>query len=282
MNNILITGSGGQLGQCLRAIHKNYPKLKFTFLSKNELDITNEEQLCKLFFKYKFKFCVNTAAYTNVDLAESQKKKAYLVNETGAKLISKHCKKHDVFLIHISTDYVFDGTSGPYYEDDITNPINVYGKSKLLGESIVEDLFDKYTILRTNILFGKDSSASFLNWVVNSLRNNQEIKVVNDQINNPVSVYDCSRTINQLITESILGKYHLGSDNLCSRFDFAMKIAEVWNLDSNLVSEISTKQLKRTLQSFKAERPLKSGLLSKFDFISRYSLENSIKEIKNI
>ena len=77
MNKVLITGSGGQLGQCLRAIHKNYPKLKFTFLSKNELDITNEEQLCKFFLKHKFNFCVNTAAYTNVDLAESQKKKLF-------------------------------------------------------------------------------------------------------------------------------------------------------------------------------------------------------------
>ena len=273
---LLVTGSEGQLAKSfLKLFNNNY---KIFYYNKKTLDISSCDQVIKILNEIQPEVILNCAAFTNVDLCEDKEDLAYELNANSIKNFSSF----NGHFFHISTDYVFDGTSGPYYEDDITNPINVYGKSKLLGESIVEDLFDKYTILRTNILFGKDSSASFLNWVVNSLRNNQEIKVVNDQINNPVSVYDCSRTINQLINESILGKYHLGSDNLCSRFDFAMKIAEVWNLDSNLVSEISTKQLKRTLQSFKAERPLKSGLLSKFDFISRYSLENSIKEIKNI
>ena len=273
---LLVTGSEGQLAKSfLKLFSNNY---KIFYYDKKTLDISSSDQVKKILNEIQPEVILNCAAFTNVDLCEDKEDLAYELNANSIKNFSSF----NGHFFHISTDYVFDGTSGPYYEDDITNPINVYGKSKLLGESIVEDLFDKYTILRTNILFGKDSSASFLNWVVNSLRNNQEIKVVNDQINNPVSVYDCSRTINQLINESILGKYHLGSDNLCSRFDFAMKIAEVWNLDSNLVSEISTKQLKRTLQSFKAERPLKSGLLSKFDFISRYSLENSIKEIKNI
>ena len=273
---LLVTGSEGQLAKSfLKLFSNNY---KIFYYNKKTLDISSCDQVIKILNEIQPEVILNCAAFTNVDLCEDKEDLAYELNANSIKNFSSF----NGHFFHISTDYVFDGKSGPYYEDDITNPINVYGKSKLLGESIVEELFDKYTILRTNILFGKDSSASFLNWVVNSLRNNQEIKVVNDQINNPVSVYDCSRTINQLITESILGKYHLGSDNLCSRFDFAMKIAEVWNLDSNLVSEISTKQLKRTLQSFKAERPLKSGLLSKFDFISRYSLENSIKEIKNI
>ena len=273
---LLVTGSEGQLAKSfLKLFSNNY---KIFYYDKKTLDISSCDQVIKILNEIQPEVILNCAAFTNVDLCEDNEDLAYELNANSIKNFSGF----DGHFFHISTDYVFDGTSGPYYEDDITNPINVYGKSKLLGELIVEDLFDKHTILRTNILFGKDSSASFLNWVVNSLKNNQEIKVVNDQINNPVSVYDCSRTINQLINESTLGKYHLGSDNLCSRFDFAMKIAKVWNLDSNLVSEISTKQLKRTLQSFKAERPLKSGLLSKFDFIPRHSLENSIKEIKNI
>ena len=273
---LLVTGSKGQLAKSfLKLFSNNY---KIFYYDKNTLDISSYDKVKKILNEIQPEVILNCAAFTNVDLCEDKEDLAYELNANSIKNFSGF----DGHFFHISTDYVFDGTNGPYYEDDITNPINVYGKSKLLGELIVEDLFDKHTILRTNILFGKDSSASFLNWVVNSLKNNQEVKVVNDQINNPVSVYDCSRTINQLITESILGKYHLGSDNLCSRFDFAMKIAKVWNLDSNLVSKISTKQLKRTLKSFKAERPLKSGLLSKFDFIPRYSLEKSIKEIKNI
>tara|TARA_X000000950_G_scaffold52310_1_gene61995 strand:- start:1079 stop:1912 length:834 start_codon:yes stop_codon:yes gene_type:complete len=273
---LLVTGSEGQLAKSfLKLFSNNY---KIFYYNKKTLDISSFDQVKKVLNEIQPEVILNCAAFTNVDLCEDKEDLAYELNANSIKNFSGF----NGHFFHISTDYVFDGTSGPYYEDDITNPINVYGKSKLLGELIVEDLFDKHTILRTNILFGKDSSASFLNWVVNSLKNNQEIKVINDQINNPVSVYDCSRTINQLINESTLGKYHLGSDNLCSRFDFAMKIAKVWNLDSNLVSEISTKQLKRTLQSFKAERPLKSGLLSKFNFLPRYSLENSIKEIKNI
>ena len=273
---LLVTGSEGQLAKSfLKLFSNNY---KIFYYDKKTLDISSCDQVIKILNEIQPEVILNCAAFTNVDLCEDKEDLAYELNANSIKNFSGF----NGHFFHISTDYVFDGTSGPYYEDDITNPINVYGKSKLLGELIVEDLFDKHTILRTNILFGKDSSSSFLNWVVSSLKNNQEIKVVNDQINNPVSIYDCSRTINQLIAESISGKYHLGSDNLCSRFDFAMKIAEVWNLDSNLVSEISTKQLKRTLPSFKAERPLKSGLLSKFDFIPRHSLENSIKEIKNI
>ncbi len=271
---LLITGSEGQLAKSfLKLFSNNY---KIFYYDKKTLDISSSDQVKKILNEIQPEVILNCAAFTKVDLCEEKEDIAYELNANSIKNFSGF----NGHFFHISTDYVFDGKDGPYYEDDITNPINVYGKSKLLGELIVEDLFDKHTILRTNILFGKDSNASFLNWVVNSLKNNQEIKVVNDQINNPVSVYDCSRTINQLIAESILGKFHLGSDYLCSRFDFAMKIAEAWNLDSDLVSDISTQELKRTLQSFKAERPLKSGLISKFDFIPKYSLERSIKEIK--
>ena len=271
---LLVTGSEGQLAKSfLKLFSDNY---KIFYFNKKTLDISRSDQVKKILNEIQPEVILNCAAYTKVDLCEDNEDIAYELNANSIKNFSGF----NGHFFHISTDYVFDGKDGPYYEDDITNPINVYGKSKLLGELIVEDLFDKHTILRTNILFGKDSNASFLNWVVNSLKNNQEIKVVNDQINNPVSVYDCSKTINYLISESILGKFHLGSDYLCSRFDFATKIAEAWSLDSDLISDISTKELKRTLSSFKAERPLKSGLISKFDFIPKYSLENSIKEIK--
>ena len=241
---LLVTGSEGQLAKSfLKLFSDNY---KIFYFNKKTLDISRSDQVKKILNEIQPDVILNCAAYTKVDLCEDNEDIAYELNANSIKNFSGF----NGHFFHISTDYVFDGKDGPYYEDDITNPINIYGKSKLLGELIVEDLFDKHTILRTNILFGKDSNASFLNWVVNSLKNNQEIKVVNDQINNPVSVYDCSKTINYLISEYILCKFHLGSDYLCSRFDFAMKIAEAWSLDSDLVSDISTKELKRTLPSF--------------------------------
>tara|TARA_A100001015_G_scaffold145286_1_gene161131 strand:- start:1325 stop:2155 length:831 start_codon:yes stop_codon:yes gene_type:complete len=276
MKKILITGGAGQLARGFFKLYNN--KYKIFSFSKNSLDISNYSQVQKILKEIQPEIIVNCAAFTNVDICEDFEDIAYKINGSSIKNFSGF----NGHFFHLSTDYVFDGENGPYNEDDSVNPINVYGKSKLRGEEFVENIFEKYTILRTNILFGNDSKSSFLNWVLNSLKNNQEIKVVNDQINNPVSTLDCSRTINYLLNKSIIGKYHLGSDFLCTRYDFAIKIAKIWNLDLDLISEISTEDLHKTLESFKAKRPLKSGLISKFDFIPNYSLENSIKELKNI
>ena len=177
---LLVTGSEGQLAKSfLKLFSNNY---KIFYYDKKKLDISSCDQVIKILNEIQPEVILNCAAFTNVDLCEDKEDLAYELNANSIKNFSGF----NGHFFHISTDYVFDGISGPYYEDDNTNPINVYGKSKLLGELIVEDLFDKHTILRTNILFGKDSSASFLNWVVNSLKNNQEIKVVNDQLNNPL------------------------------------------------------------------------------------------------
>ena len=252
MNNILITGSGGQLGQCLRAIHKNYPKLKFTFLSKNELDITNEEQLCKLFLKYKFKFCVNTAAYTNVDLAESQKKKAYLVNETGAKLISKYCKKHDVFLIHISTDYVFDGTKGSaYYPDDAPNPINIYGMSKLAGERAIFDVCGDFTIIRTSWLYS-EYGQNFQTKILNRIKEKKKIKVVNNIFGTPTYAPKLAEYIlNKITSKKEWEKIeHFSQKKTMSWYDLANKITRKIKIEP--VNDTEFKQ--------KANRPKNTSL----------------------
>ena len=183
--------------------------------------------------------------------------------------------------IQISTDYVFNGKNGPYSESSKTNPLGIYGKSKLKGEEIVRDSFKNYLIVRTNVLFGGKSKANFLDWVVESLIINKEINVVDDQYNNPVSVNDLSKIIHNLISTKSRGIIHVGSDTLCSRFDFANMIANCWNLDNNYIKPISTEELSRKMKNYLAPRPLKSGLISLNTDLPTLSLKNSLKNIKN-
>ena len=135
MKKVLVTGANGQLAKCIKAAASTYPKLKFTFASRDQLNIEIEDEVRTFFEQNDFEICINTAAYTNVELAESERDKAVIANAVGPENLAKSCARKEVGLIHISTDYVFDGDkTTPYTEEDATNPINVYGESKLLGE----------------------------------------------------------------------------------------------------------------------------------------------------
>ena len=149
----------------------------------------------------------------------------------------------------------------------------------MLGEEIVRDNFKDYLILRTNILFDLSSKASFLSWVVESLSNGKNINVVNDQINNPVFTDDMSRYINFLIEKKMNGIFHIGSDTICSRYEFACMIAEIWNLDMSKIKPISTKDLSMQLDSYLAERPLNSGLITEFLDMPAISLKDSLIQL---
>ena len=147
---ILITGANGQLGKCIKDVSIHYPAHNYLFLSRKDLDITNKEAIQVLFDKEEFDFCINAAAYTHVEKAESNQEKAFLVNREGTRNIAEQCKKNNTTMIQISTDYVFDGEKGaPYTEEDLTNPINVYGASKLAGEKMVQEYCKKHYIIRT-------------------------------------------------------------------------------------------------------------------------------------
>ena len=156
MKKVLITGAKGQLGCCLKEASKNYPDIDFSFVDKEILDITNPKVVTTFFEEHTFDFCINAAAYTQVDKAESDEEQAFLVNAEGVKNLSIACKQRNVTLFHISTDYVFDGNKQlPYKETDEVNPINVYGASKLKGEEYIKEICDRYFIFRTSWLYSQ-------------------------------------------------------------------------------------------------------------------------------
>ena len=160
---ILVTGASGQLGKTIKELYSNNTLgLSFTFVNKNQLDITDEAMLKSCFTLNKFNYCINCAAYTNVDQAEKTPEIAFKVNAEGVKYLSEICKEHNVILVNISTDYVFDGNkTTPYTIDDLPNPINNYGKSKLLGEEYIKQILNKYYIIRTSWLFSKKYGKNF-------------------------------------------------------------------------------------------------------------------------
>ena len=155
MKRVLVTGANGQLGLALLAAAKDFP-LDLVFMDKNALDITNVKEVNKVFASQSFDVCINAAAYTDVDGAESNKALAYAINATAVETLAKACKHHECWLIHISTDYIFDGTLDRHYTpSDTPNPLNVYGASKLAGEQAIELVGGAYSIVRTSWLYSR-------------------------------------------------------------------------------------------------------------------------------
>ena len=155
MKRVLVTGANGQLGLALQEAAKE-SKLEIVFMDKNSLDITNAKAIKEVFASQSFAICINAAAYTHVDGAEGNKALAYAINATAAETLAKACKKHVCWLLHISTDYVFDGTiDRPYAPEDTPNPLNVYGASKLAGEQAIQAVGGTYSIVRTSWLYSQ-------------------------------------------------------------------------------------------------------------------------------
>src|SRR5690606_37549958 len=160
--SILVTGAQGQLGLTIQELYVGNSAFDFTFTSKSELDITNKREIEIFFEQYKFDYCINCAAYTNVEQAEKTPDLAYKVNAEAVKSLAEVCKEYETTLIHISTDYVFDGEKEiPYTIKDLPNPINEYGKSKLLGEQYVQEILQNYFIVRTSWLYSKKYGKNF-------------------------------------------------------------------------------------------------------------------------
>ena len=155
MRRVLVTGANGQLGLALQGAAKDFP-LDFVFLDKNTLDITNTQAVKEVFASQSFAVCINAAAYTDVDGAETNKAIAYAINATAVETLAKACKQHGCWLVHISTDYVFDGTlDRSYTPSDAPNPLNVYGASKLAGEQAIALVSGTYSIVRTSWLYSQ-------------------------------------------------------------------------------------------------------------------------------
>jgi dTDP-4-dehydrorhamnose reductase len=226
---VLVLGSGGQLGQALQFIEYDYPSLNFHFLSRSSLDITNKLDLEATFNSLKPEFCINASAYTAVDKSESEVAQAYLINVQGVKNIAETCLNFNTTLIHVSTDFVFDGNkSRPYTEEDETNPQGVYGKTKKEGELEIIKVLKKYFIVRTSWLYSQ-FNANFMKTMLRLAQDRDSLSVVNDQIGTPTHAVDLANTIVKIILSSSTnyGIYHYSNEGRASWYDFAKKIFEI-------------------------------------------------------
>lgn len=295
-NRILVFGSNGMLGQRTIKFFSKFPMIEILASSVEnqslynsdlidcnyaKADLTKREEVKNLILEFYPDIIINAAAFTNVDLCETERELAWKINVKGIEYISEAARIIDAHIIHISTDYIFDGTKGPYNENDAPNPLSYYGRTKLASENVLKMSGILFTILRTNVLYGAPGNGKidFVQWVVNKLKNNEEISIVTDQINNPTFVDDLVRAINQVIEFKKYGIYNIGGREFLSRFDFTLRIADYFNLNKSLIKSIKTEDLKQP-----AKRPLKSGLItikaeSQFGF-KPVSIEESLSIMK--
>ncbi|HBY69482.1 MAG TPA: dTDP-4-dehydrorhamnose reductase [Flavobacteriaceae bacterium] len=231
MTSVLVTGANGQLGRCLQDASEKYPQLSFFFASRNQLDIENQEAVTALFSEKKFDYCINTAAYTNVEKAESEQKKAFNSNAKAVKHLALACKDAKTTLLHISTDYVFDGKkTTPYLETDATNPINEYGASKLKGEQYIQEGCKKYFIFRTSWLYSTYGH-NFLNSILKFAKERKEITITTEQTGTPTNANDFAKVLLQVIASENkqYGLYHYSNAGEATWYDFAEAILNYSN-----------------------------------------------------
>jgi len=225
---ILITGANGQLGRCLQDVAEKYPGYDFHFKTSEELDITKKPQISRLFNDEKFDYCINCAAYTAVDKAETDQENAFLVNAESVKYLAEACRIQNTILVHLSTDFVFDGSkTTPYTEEDSPNPINVYGVTKLKGEQYVQEILENYFIIRTSWVFSKYGN-NFVKTMLRLGAERDEINVVNDQIGSPTYAGYLAEAIMKIIGLNVTnyGIYHYSNGGAISWYNFAKEIFE--------------------------------------------------------
>ena len=252
MIKILVTGASGQLGMTIRDRSKTFPKFDFEFCNSNELDISNREIVTSAFHKKKFDYCINCAAYTNVEQAEKTPEMAFKVNAEGVKNIALACKQNSVKLIHISTDYVFDGEKDkPYTVKDTPNPINEYGKSKLLGEQYIQEILDDYFIIRTSWLYSKVHGKNFYKTILEKAQKGEIIRVTDEQIGCPTDAKNLAGFILKIITCNFMKReiIHFCDQEQMTWYDFAYYI-----LQNNGFNEYNQLVKDRNYRTF-AKRP---------------------------
>lgn len=283
MKKILITGGNGQLASCFKKIEDQYSlEFEFLFEDSQSLDITNASQVSEYFEENKPDFCINTAAYTAVDLAESEKEKAFAVNSDGVANLAEACKENNATFIHISTDYVFDGeTEISYSEDNFTNPNGVYGASKREGEERALELDPNSIIIRTSWLYS-EFNKNFVKTMLNLFSQKDALGIVADQFGQPTNANDLAEAVMKIIqTEAKApGIYHFSNYPETTWFSFAQKIAEFSNSPIKL-NAITTADFPTP-----AKRPRRSTMsLDKIE--NTYSIdlkhwENSLQECVEI
>ena len=256
----MVTGANGQLAKTIKKqYHNNTEGIEFIFLTKKDLDITNKDLVKKAFTSTKFDYCINCAAYTNVEQAEKTPEIAFEINAEGARNIALSCKQTNTTLIHISTDYVFDGEKEtPYKEEDLPNPINEYGRSKLLGEQHIQKTLENHFIIRTSWLYSKDFGHNFYKTVLSAVNSNKQLTIDNAQKGCPTNTVSLSEYIFQIIKAGTLtfGIKHFCDQEEMTWYEFAQRIL----IENNLNTRLSL--VKEGKYHTFAKRPRNSVLLN--------------------
>ncbi|WBW98660.1 dTDP-4-dehydrorhamnose reductase [Oceanirhabdus sp. W0125-5] len=262
---VLITGSNGQLGSQLLNIIKRgkselgeidiaYKTAEIKGVDVEELDITDLYQIKKIIHEYKPNIVINPAAYTNVDECEDNQELAFKVNSLGTKNLARVCEEVGAKLVHISTDYVFEGNGQvPYREYDVPHPVSVYGKTKWLGEEYIKQFCNKYFIVRTSWLYGYNGK-NFVKTIMKYAKEKGHLNVVNDQRGNPTNAEDLAHHILKIALTEDYGVYHCTGEGECTWYDFAYKIVEYAGIECT-VSPVTSDEFKQ-----KAKRPSYSSL----------------------
>jgi len=270
MKRILITGSNGLLGQkIVDLLYKTkHPLMLLSIEPKSimgerisiyrQVDLSKRKDVRKVIEEFEPEIIINTAAITDVDLCEKERELAWQVNVNGVENLAYTAKLVGAKIIHLSTDYVFDGKNGPYSELDRPNPLSYYGRTKLASENILLTSGVNYTIIRTMVLYGIGINVkpNFALWVYKNLKENKPIRVVDDQIGNPTLVDDLAFAILKIIELDKSGLYHIAGNDIVSRYDFAVTLADVFQFDKKLITSVKSSIFKQP-----APRPLKSGFI---------------------
>ncbi len=264
---VLITGANGLLGQQLVKVFRHdyevhalglqpEPRLSDKNFAYHQGDIADRQKLRDLVQALVPNFVMNAAAFTDVDGSETQRELCWKINVTGVDNLVYAAQKVHARLVHVSTDYVFDGKNGPYREDDRPNPLGFYARSKLAGENVLINSEANGAIARTMVLYGAghEIRPNFVTWLIAQLRNGKSVRVVDDQFGNPTLASELARALRTLAESGRNGVYHISGSEAIDRYHFVVKIAEVFDLDASLIQPIQTSDLKQA-----APRPLRSG-----------------------
>ncbi len=269
---ILITGSNGLLGQKLVHALKNDPEVDLIATSRGdnrlkelqgynyrEMDITTRSEVLAVVAAEEPDCIINTAAMTNVDACESDKEGCDNLNVDAVKYLVEACEENNCHLVHLSTDFIFDGENGPYKEDDKPNPLSYYGKSKLKSEEIIQNSDIKWAILRTVLVYGiaEDMSRSnIVLWAKGALEKGEKINVVNDQFRSPTLAEDLAQGCILAAKQKAEGIFNISGKDQLSVLEIVENVADFWSLDKSIINPISSKTLNQA-----AKRPPKTGFV---------------------
>jgi len=263
---ILITGASGLLGSKVAElalskgyeVYSAYNQHPTYYGSPVKMDLRDLDSCKRVFENIRPEVVIHSAALTNVDLCEVEKDVAWRVNVYGTELVARLCKELNCFMVFISTDYVFNGEKGLYSEEDLPDPINYYGYTKLKAEGVVKNILNDYCIVRTSAIFGSKPAAGKINfvlWILKNLRQKREINVVIDQINSPTLNTNLAEAILEILDRRLSGLYHISGATPINRYDFACLLAEEFKLERELIQPTTSDRI-----NWIAKRPKNSSL----------------------